>query len=269
MDKIKSAVKGGDPAGMDDPNSHLADPSDSTQTLDNANSGVEKSPNTSNTVNKMADRAGQAQDKANEAKQEAKQKSNESSSGGSSSGQDTKSEAKNMMGSSSSSGRDDYDSSSRSGGSGLQGLESRAEGMMGGNTSSSSGMGSSGSGLQGFESRAEGLMGRGQSSSSGIDASGGSSMAAVEALTGGTHPGLAHGGTSSGIGGSSSSGGGLQSGMENAAFGQEDYGDKGLSAIEGKMGMSQNRMVNEKIGDTARGEFEQATGKQVPKKFSN
>lgn len=59
------------------------------------------------------------------------------------------------------------------------------------------------------------------------------------------------------MGGSSSSG-------QPAAGGQkEDYGDKGLDAVEKKMGMSQNRETNEKITDAGRGLYEKQSGKPV------
>ncbi|PSK46095.1 hypothetical protein C1H76_8842 [Elsinoe australis] len=52
---------------------------------------------------------------------------------------------------------------------------------------------------------------------------------------------------------------------------KEDYGDKGLDAIEKKAGQdpSKLRQVNEKVTDTARGMFEKSSGKKVPEKFSN
>ncbi|KAH7867724.1 uncharacterized protein C8R40DRAFT_1137537 [Lentinula edodes] len=49
----------------------------------------------------------------------------------------------------------------------------------------------------------------------------------------------------------------------------EDYGDKGLDAIEKKEGVNLNRNTNEKITDAAREGFEKITGKDVPSKFSN
>ncbi|KZV77368.1 hypothetical protein PENSPDRAFT_679540 [Peniophora sp. CONT] len=51
--------------------------------------------------------------------------------------------------------------------------------------------------------------------------------------------------------------------------GNEDYGDKGLDAIEKKEGLPENRGLNEKITDGARGAFEKETGVDVPDKFSN
>lgn len=51
--------------------------------------------------------------------------------------------------------------------------------------------------------------------------------------------------------------------------GQEDYVDKGLDAAEKKFGVQNNRNMNEKITDGARGLFEKATGKKVPDKVSN
>ncbi|KAH9819890.1 N amino acid transport system protein, partial [Teratosphaeria destructans] len=61
------------------------------------------------------------------------------------------------------------------------------------------------------------------------------------------------------------------------AAGQEDYVDKGLDAVEKKVGTSTGhevdpnkmRSTNEKITDKARGMFEKATGKSVPEKMSN
>jgi len=62
--------------------------------------------------------------------------------------------------------------------------------------------------------------------------------------------------------------------QQGAAGGQEDYGDKGLDAIEkkfggGKINPEQARGVNEKITDGAREMFEKATGKNIPDKYSN
>ncbi|KAF2764291.1 hypothetical protein EJ03DRAFT_355890 [Teratosphaeria nubilosa] len=61
------------------------------------------------------------------------------------------------------------------------------------------------------------------------------------------------------------------------AAGQEDYMDKGLDAVEKKVGtstghqMDPNKMrsTNEKITDKARNMFEKATGANVPDKVSN
>ncbi|KAJ9621022.1 hypothetical protein H2203_007609 [Taxawa tesnikishii (nom. ined.)] len=52
---------------------------------------------------------------------------------------------------------------------------------------------------------------------------------------------------------------------------KEDYGDKGIDALEKKAGQdpSKLRQVNEKVTDSARGMFEKATGKNVPDKVSN
>ncbi|KXL42939.1 hypothetical protein M433DRAFT_82008 [Acidomyces richmondensis BFW] len=58
---------------------------------------------------------------------------------------------------------------------------------------------------------------------------------------------------------------------------QEDYVDKGLDAVEKKVGQSTGhsvdpnkmRSTNEKITDKARDMFEKATGKDVPSKVSN
>lgn len=43
----------------------------------------------------------------------------------------------------------------------------------------------------------------------------------------------------------------------------------GLDFAEKKAGIKQDRNLNEKITDGARGLFEKATGKKVPDKFSN
>ncbi|KAJ6556056.1 hypothetical protein B0H19DRAFT_1151859 [Mycena capillaripes] len=51
--------------------------------------------------------------------------------------------------------------------------------------------------------------------------------------------------------------------------GSEDYVDKGLDAVEKKEGIPDNRGVNEKITDGARGEFENVTGDNVSSKISN
>jgi len=72
------------------------------------------------------------------------------------------------------------------------------------------------------------------------------------------------------LGGGGSSGGGQQA----ANPGGEDYGDKGLDAIEkkfgeGKVDPNKMRSTNEKITDGAREQFEKLTGKNVPEKFSN
>ncbi|KAJ5793416.1 hypothetical protein N7457_000015 [Penicillium paradoxum] len=68
----------------------------------------------------------------------------------------------------------------------------------------------------------------------------------------------------------SSSGTGSSSGSQ----GQEDYVDKALDSVEkkfggGKIDPVKMRSTNEKITDTARGQFEKATGKKVPEKISN
>ncbi|TQB74696.1 hypothetical protein MPDQ_004347 [Monascus purpureus] len=51
----------------------------------------------------------------------------------------------------------------------------------------------------------------------------------------------------------------------------EDYLDKALDNVESKYGMDPTKMrgINEKITDTARNEFESATGYDIPNKFSN
>ncbi|KAJ3755984.1 hypothetical protein EV360DRAFT_85380 [Lentinula raphanica] len=49
----------------------------------------------------------------------------------------------------------------------------------------------------------------------------------------------------------------------------EDYGDKGLDALEKKEGINLSRNTNEKITDTVREGFEKVTGKDVPSKWSN
>ncbi|TKA22339.1 hypothetical protein B0A50_08158 [Salinomyces thailandicus] len=59
--------------------------------------------------------------------------------------------------------------------------------------------------------------------------------------------------------------------------GKQDYGDKGLEAVEKKVGQSTGHQVdpnkmrgtNEKVTDKARGMFESSTGKNVPDKVSN
>ncbi|KAJ5119212.1 hypothetical protein N7448_010918 [Penicillium atrosanguineum] len=60
----------------------------------------------------------------------------------------------------------------------------------------------------------------------------------------------------------------------NQSSGQEDYADKGLDSAEsklsgGKVDPAKMRSTNEKITDTGRDQFEKATGKNVPDKFSN
>lgn len=65
--------------------------------------------------------------------------------------------------------------------------------------------------------------------------------------------------------GGSSSGGGATGGGAPAG-GKEDYGDKGLDAAEKKMGVPQNRGVNEKVTDGARDAYEKQTGKNVSDK---
>jgi len=58
---------------------------------------------------------------------------------------------------------------------------------------------------------------------------------------------------------------------QQSSTGQEDYGDKGLDAVEKKAGFGGklNRDQNEKITDGARDAFEKGTGKNIPAKFSN
>lgn len=46
----------------------------------------------------------------------------------------------------------------------------------------------------------------------------------------------------------------------------DDYVDKGLSAIQKKLGMSSNRATNEKLTDAGRGFYEKQTGKKVSSK---
>ncbi|EIM87090.1 uncharacterized protein STEHIDRAFT_156080 [Stereum hirsutum FP-91666 SS1] len=55
---------------------------------------------------------------------------------------------------------------------------------------------------------------------------------------------------------------GLNQGTQagNTTNNQEDYADKGLDAFEKKEGIPQNRNLNEKVTDGARGLFEKATG---------
>jgi len=54
--------------------------------------------------------------------------------------------------------------------------------------------------------------------------------------------------------------------QSNNGADQEDYLDKGLDAVEKKLGHTQSRETNEKITDAARGLFEKATGKKVDPK---
>ncbi|EPS27160.1 hypothetical protein POX_g08541 [Penicillium oxalicum] len=61
---------------------------------------------------------------------------------------------------------------------------------------------------------------------------------------------------------------------QNAAAGNEDYLDKALDSAERKYGgghvdPAKMRSTNEKITDGVRNQFESATGKHVPEKFSN
>jgi len=68
-------------------------------------------------------------------------------------------------------------------------------------------------------------------------------------------------------GGGSSSGGGGNTGGQ-------DYLDKAVDSVEkkfggGKIDPNKMRSTNEKITDGAREQFEKATGKNVPDKFSN
>ncbi|KAF2433723.1 hypothetical protein EJ08DRAFT_694208 [Tothia fuscella] len=56
----------------------------------------------------------------------------------------------------------------------------------------------------------------------------------------------------------------------NAPVGQkDDYGDKALSMGQKKLGMKENKALNEKITDTLRGFYEKFTGKKVSSKISN
>ncbi|KAJ5396420.1 hypothetical protein N7509_004533 [Penicillium cosmopolitanum] len=60
----------------------------------------------------------------------------------------------------------------------------------------------------------------------------------------------------------------------SGSAGQEDYLDKALDSAErkfggGKVDPAKMRSTNEKITDGAREQFEKATGKHVPEKFSN
>ncbi|KAF5337683.1 hypothetical protein D9757_014270 [Collybiopsis confluens] len=71
--------------------------------------------------------------------------------------------------------------------------------------------------------------------------------------------------------------GGSSANSNNAGMGaaantsnqNEDYGDKALDFIEKKTGHVLGRGTNEKITDGIRTQFEKATGKPVPSKFSN
>ncbi|KAJ5561246.1 hypothetical protein N7535_004287 [Penicillium sp. DV-2018c] len=72
------------------------------------------------------------------------------------------------------------------------------------------------------------------------------------------------------LGGHKDSGSGSGSGSQ----GKEDYVDKGLNSAEkkfggGKVDPEKMRSTNEKITDAGRGQFEKATGKDVPAKVSN
>ncbi|KAJ6018587.1 hypothetical protein N7499_010221 [Penicillium canescens] len=67
---------------------------------------------------------------------------------------------------------------------------------------------------------------------------------------------------------------GSHSSSNSDSAGQEDYADKALSGAEkkfggGKVDPAKMRSTNEKITDTGREQFEKATGKHVPEKFSN
>ncbi|KAJ5593925.1 uncharacterized protein N7459_000133 [Penicillium hispanicum] len=69
-------------------------------------------------------------------------------------------------------------------------------------------------------------------------------------------------------------GGGSKDSGSSAGGQQQDYLDKGLEAVEkkfggGKIDPAKMRSTNEKITDGAREQFEKATGKKVPEKFSN
>jgi len=55
----------------------------------------------------------------------------------------------------------------------------------------------------------------------------------------------------------------------SANTGGDDYVDKGVSAIEQKLGKPQNRALNEKITDALRSAYEKLTGKKVSSKISN
>ncbi|CAK49045.1 hypothetical protein CBS63078_6065 [Aspergillus niger] len=81
-------------------------------------------------------------------------------------------------------------------------------------------------------------------------------------------------GLASKLGGGNKSGGDAQGSGSSGNQGQEDYLDKGLDSVEqkfggGKIDPQKMRSTNEKITDTARNQFESATGKKVPEKFSN
>ncbi|KAJ5111601.1 hypothetical protein N7532_002136 [Penicillium argentinense] len=70
-------------------------------------------------------------------------------------------------------------------------------------------------------------------------------------------------------------GGGNKSGSSSGgSSNNEDYLDKALDSVEkkfggGKVDPVKMRDTNEKITDNAREQFEKATGKKVPEKFSN
>jgi len=50
---------------------------------------------------------------------------------------------------------------------------------------------------------------------------------------------------------------------------KDDYGDKALSMAQKKLGMKENKALNEKITDGLRGLYEKLTGKKVSPKISN
>ncbi|KAJ5626246.1 hypothetical protein N7510_002555 [Penicillium lagena] len=69
-------------------------------------------------------------------------------------------------------------------------------------------------------------------------------------------------------------GGSKTSGGSSSSSGNEDYVDKALDQAEGKFSggkadPAKMRSTNEKITDTAREQFEKATGKNIPDKVSN
>ncbi|KAJ5153537.1 uncharacterized protein N7482_010015 [Penicillium canariense] len=71
-------------------------------------------------------------------------------------------------------------------------------------------------------------------------------------------------------------GGGSKNSGSNQTAGNEDMVDKALDSVERKFGggkidpsSDKIRSTNEKITDGARAQFEKATGKNVPDKFSN
>lgn len=57
--------------------------------------------------------------------------------------------------------------------------------------------------------------------------------------------------------------GGSKTHTQQPAGQGDDYVDKGLAAIQKKLGMSSNRQTNEKLTDAGRSFYEKQTGKKV------